>query len=108
MLLANPIRNRHVNVFLILFISLIFISATYDETHYSSNFLVICQEDGEDISCLHNAIHNTEPYSFCSDILDVSGTSIAEVYPFPDTIPFIFLPNVYALPHTYRAPPVVS
>jgi hypothetical protein len=112
MLLANPIRNRHVNVFLILLISLIFTSSTYDETHYYlSNFPVICQEDVDDISNPHNTIHKTEPYHFCSDTLDitdVSGTRTTEVNPFLDTIPYIFLPNVYARPHTYRAPPVVS
>jgi hypothetical protein len=111
MLLANPIRNRHVNVFLILLISLIFTSSTYDETHYYlSNFPVICQEDVDDVSSSLNTIHKTEPYNFCSDTRDITDVpeTCMEVNPYLDTIPFIFLPNVYARPHTYRAPPVVS
>jgi hypothetical protein len=101
-----------VNVFLIFLISLIFISSTYDEAHYySSSFLAICQEDVDDISSPHNTIYHIEPFGFYSDTLDVceaSGTYLVEVHPYLETVPTIFLPNVYAQPHTDRAPPVVS
>jgi hypothetical protein len=101
------------NVFLIILISLIFTSSTYDEAHYNytSDVMIFSQEDTEHLTCLHNLIHKEGQYSFSSDTLtipDTAGTDKTAARSSLNDIPFALSPLPYDLSHPFRAPPSVS
>jgi hypothetical protein len=101
------------HICLIILISLIFTSSTYDEAHYhyTSDFMIFSQEDTEQLTCLHNSIHKERQCSFSPDALtipDTAGMYNTAARFFLNDAPFAFFPLPYDLSHPFRAPPSVS